>query len=91
MALGLLQAARRLGRKVPQDLAVVGFDDIPESAYFYPSLTTVQQDLYGLGSMAVHTLIRMLENQPVSASISPSNALFLQPQLIIRDSSILSA
>ncbi|NIV33511.1 MAG: substrate-binding domain-containing protein, partial [Anaerolineae bacterium] len=41
MALGALQAARHLGLEIPKDLAVVGFDDIPEAAYFSPALTTV--------------------------------------------------
>ena len=49
MALGALQAARSLGLNVPEDLGIVGFDDIPEAAYFYPSLTTVRQNTHRLG------------------------------------------
>jgi LacI family transcriptional regulator len=56
MAVGALQAARRLGRRVPEDLAVVGFDDVPEAAYYYPALTTIRQPLVELGAQAVEML-----------------------------------
>ena len=49
MALGLLRALSEGGRRVPEDVSVVGFDDIPESAYFLPPLTTVRQDFGELG------------------------------------------
>jgi len=49
MALGALCALRAQGLHVPDDVAVVSFDDIPEAAYFCPSLTTVRQDLCALG------------------------------------------
>ena len=42
MALGVLQALHECGRRVPEDVSVVGFDDVPEAAYFWPALTTVQ-------------------------------------------------
>jgi LacI family transcriptional regulator len=90
MALGLLQAARRLGRKVPEELAVVGFDDIPESAYFCPPLTTVRQELYELGSTAVQAFAHMLEAQRNGNSVDTPQALLIQPQLVIRESSIAS-
>ncbi len=60
MAAGALLAARRLGRRVPQDLAVVGFDDVPEAAFYYPSLTTIRQPLAELGGQAVDLLNRVL-------------------------------
>jgi DNA-binding LacI/PurR family transcriptional regulator len=43
MALGLMRAARKLGKRIPEDLAVLGFDDIPESAFFFPPLTTIRR------------------------------------------------
>ncbi|NIO69659.1 MAG: substrate-binding domain-containing protein, partial [Anaerolineae bacterium] len=61
MALGALQTARQMGVRVPEDLALVGFDDIPESAYFYPPLSTVRQDMVELGRRAVRELGRMIE------------------------------
>jgi len=87
MAAGALLAARRLGRVVPETLAVVGFDDVPEAAYFYPSLTTVRQPLADLGCQAVELLIQML-SAPTSAEIGPSPIFWLHPHLIIRESTV---
>lgn len=60
-AMGILDTARRLGVRVPQDLSVVGFDDIPESAATEPPLTTVRQELQQLGAAAVDLLLRRLD------------------------------
>lgn len=61
MALGVLHTARLLGRRVPEDVAVVGFDDIPEAAYFAPPLTTVRQEFAELGRRAVARLLALIE------------------------------
>ncbi|ERK72213.1 LacI family DNA-binding transcriptional regulator, partial [Leifsonia aquatica] len=61
MALGVLHAARLAGRRVPEDLAVVGFDDIPEAAFFAPPLTTVRQDFAELGRRCVARLVSLIE------------------------------
>lgn len=87
MALSLLSVARSQGLALPHDLAVVGFDGIPESAYFSPPLTTVHQDLYALGCQAVQQLINMLQNSRNSIDHDPE-ILWLQPELIVRESSI---
>ena len=88
MALGALQAARQMGVLVPEDLALVGFDDIPESAYFYPPLSTVRQDMVELGRRAVRELGRMIEASQQDKAVVEPKAILLQPQLIIRESSI---
>src|SRR6266511_1377781 len=49
MALGVVQVATQKGLRIPEDLGIVGFDNIPESAFFSPPLTTVQQDQYKIG------------------------------------------
>jgi LacI family transcriptional regulator len=86
MALGALQAAASCGRSVPQDLAIVGFDDIPKSAYFTPPLTTVRQDLLELGCQAVSLLNQHLQarrkEEPDEAQVS-----IMEPRLIVRQSS----
>ncbi len=87
MALGVLQAARRTGREIPQDLAIVGFDDIAESAYFYPPLTTVRQDLAQVGQRAILLLDRMLDARRNEQEIEPE-VLWVKPELVIRESSI---
>ena len=61
MALGVLLAAHEKGLRIPEDLAVIGFDDITESAYFHPPLSTVLQDKSMLGQLAVKTLVRKIE------------------------------
>ncbi|MGW6613232.1 LacI family DNA-binding transcriptional regulator [Streptomyces erythrochromogenes] len=61
MALGLLRALHEAGRSIPGDISVVGFDDIPEAAYFTPPLTTVRQDFGELGRRALELLVEELE------------------------------
>ena len=87
MALGVLRAAHLSGRRVPDDLAVCGFDNTPEAAYFWPPLTTVEQHLREVGREAVRMLNRFIdarlagEPAPEPATASP------HPELIIRESS----
>lgn len=86
MALSVLRECRRLNIDIPEDLAVVGFDNITESAFFCPSLTTVSQDQQLLGETAVHTIVEMIqanqENRPIE-----TESRFLTPTLIVRESS----
>jgi LacI family transcriptional regulator len=89
MALGALKAARQLGRRVPEDLAIVGFDDIPDAAYFYPPLSTVRQDMVKLGRRAVRELGKVIEANRSGDSSAPKTVL-LQPELIVRESSTLN-
>jgi LacI family transcriptional regulator len=88
MAAGALHAAQRLGRKVPQDLAIVGFDDVPEAAYYCPSLTTISQPLVELGGQAVDLLIRVLQSLEADEEMDHSESVWLKPQLVVRESSI---
>jgi len=82
VALGALQAVRRNGISVPQDLAVVGFDDIPLAEYVVPPLTTVRLPAYGLGWGAADMLIRMLEgSEPIQ-----HQSVLLETELVIRES-----
>ena len=61
MALGLLRLLREHGREVPGDVSIVGFDDIPEAAYFTPPLTTVRQDFNEMGRRCLHVLLEQIE------------------------------
>lgn len=63
MAFGAVHAARQLGFKVPDDLGVVGFDDVPLSAYFEPPLTTVKIPRYRLGEGAMEMLIDLIQEK----------------------------
>ncbi len=61
MALGVLRAMHEAGRAVPEQVSVVGFDDIPEAPFFTPSLTTVRQDFIEVGSRSLLALVRSIE------------------------------
>ncbi|MBB5783364.1 substrate-binding domain-containing protein [Nonomuraea jabiensis] len=82
MALGLLRAFSEAGVKVPEQVSVVGFDDIPESAYFTPSLTTVRQDFDEVGRLSVKVLLQQVE----SAEPLGHARLVVAPRLIGRNS-----
>jgi LacI family transcriptional regulator len=86
MALGVLQAAEVLGRRVPATLGVVGFDDIPDAPYFIPPLTTVQQRLAEMGRKAVEMLSNLLASDHKEAT-PPGQVVWLEPELVVRSSS----
>jgi LacI family transcriptional regulator len=90
MALGTFQAARRLGLDVPGRLGVVGFDDLPEAAYFYPSLTTIQQNPVELGALAVERMHLLIKANQSGEEPAPEVS-WIKPRLIIRKSSIQSS
>lgn len=87
MALSLMAVASRRGRSVPRDLAVVGFDGIPEAAYYCPALSTVHQDLHQLGCQAVRQLVGVIESLRSSENHQEHQAVWIEPQLIVRESS----
>ncbi|MEQ6901546.1 LacI family DNA-binding transcriptional regulator [Nocardioides sp. YIM 152588] len=80
MALGVLKALHERGLDVPGRMSVVGFDDIPEAAYFWPGLTTVSQAFSALGRRAVDLALRTLGGEP-----EPVAAL-VPPELVVRSS-----
>ncbi len=80
MALGFIHAVRDEGLDVPRDISVVGFDDIPEAAHFWPPLTTVRQDFAELGRRCVDLLLG-----PADSLQSPSPST-IAPELIVRGS-----
>jgi DNA-binding LacI/PurR family transcriptional regulator len=80
-AIGAIRAMQEEGLRVPQDISVVGFDDIPWAAFNTPSLTTVRQPLAKMGQIAAETVISMIEEgreQPAEIAIEPT--------LVIRES-----
>ena len=62
MALGLMHAVRDAGLEIPRDVSIIGFDDIPEAAHFWPPLTTVRQDFAELGRRCVALLLGDIED-----------------------------
>jgi LacI family transcriptional regulator len=81
IAFGALDAARTLGRSVPGDLSIVGFDDLPQAAHTVPALTTVRQPLYEMGRAGTRALLSLIARQPL-----PSEDIRLPAKLIVRGS-----
>lgn len=79
LAIGAIKALRRAGRRVPDDVAVVGFDDLPLSAVFEPALTTIGQPMRELGATAAEILLARLRNERLPSRI-------LTHRLVVRDS-----
>jgi LacI family transcriptional regulator len=88
MAQGLLHAAWTAGVRVPEDLAVVGFDDIPEAAYFIPPLTTVKQHSTELGQTAVRVLNGLIDDWHRTGQAELEESTRLEAELVVRKSSI---
>jgi LacI family transcriptional regulator len=88
MALSVIQAACQKGIDIPRDLGVVGFDNIAESAYYWPPLTTIEQDQHALGKVAVEEAIRMIGWQWTGSVVPAPTPVTLSPTLVVRQSSI---
>ncbi len=80
-AIGAIRAIQERHLRIPQDVSVVGFDDIPWAAFHTPSLTTVRQPLDRMGQMAAETLIRMIEGRG-----EYSSEYAIEPTLVVRES-----
>lgn len=83
VSLGAIRAIRHAGLRIPQDIAVVGFDDIPMADYYDPPLTTVRIPAYGLGWAAGERLVRIVQGE-----ILDQEGVLLESELIIRESSV---
>ncbi|MBN2470035.1 MAG: substrate-binding domain-containing protein [Anaerolineae bacterium] len=81
MAFGAIRALHEAGLRVPQDVSVVGFDDIPEAAYFFPPLTTVRRNLIQFGMAGFEHLMQVMDD-----SEAPRQQRVLVPRIIFRES-----
>ncbi len=81
MAFGAIRALYEAGLSVPEDVSVVGFDDIPEAAYFFPPLTTIRRNLIQFGMAGFEHLVQIMDNSEVTA-----RQKVLVPRIIYRDS-----
>ncbi len=80
-ALGALRAIRDAGYQCPDDIKIVGFDDIEATRYIYPSLTTIRQPMDAIGQAALHMLSQQMDGEPVT-----ENLILLPGELIRRES-----
>ncbi len=88
MALAVIQAAWQRGVHIPEDLGVVGFDNMPESAFFSPPLTTIQQDQQTMGKIAVEETINMIVSGWEGLTPPEPKSVKLAPTLVVRQSSL---
>jgi LacI family transcriptional regulator, galactose operon repressor len=95
-AYGVIHAAQQYGLRIPDDIALVGFDDNETSLIVHPSLTTIRQPRYEMGQRGVQLLLSIIEesrvhahnsNSPKSRSVQPPVRLQLPMTLVVRDSS----
>jgi LacI family transcriptional regulator len=82
-AIGILHAARELGIRVPEDLSIIGFDDIPSASATTPPLTTVRQPLTEMAVKATELLIAVVEGEEVATETH-----WFEPELIVRGSTM---
>lgn len=88
MAISVIQAACERQLNIPQDLGIVGFDNLPESPYFCPPLTTLQSEQYSVGRLAVEEVIKIIEAGRRDQTGFETATIMLTPTLIIRESSM---
>jgi LacI family transcriptional regulator, repressor for deo operon, udp, cdd, tsx, nupC, and nupG len=81
MAIGAIKAIRKLSLRVPDDIAVVGFDDIKIASIFEPNLTTISQPMFEIGEKAMNLLLQLIEGKELDR-----RQFVLEDQLIVRDS-----
>jgi len=81
IALGLIKSILQSGLKIPDDIMIVGFDDIPTSSIINPSLTTIRQPTYFMGLKAAELIFNKLNDNPIE-----EKHIILEPELIVRDS-----
>ncbi|WP_106585608.1 LacI family DNA-binding transcriptional regulator [Murinocardiopsis flavida] len=84
MALGVLRAMGEAGRRVPADVSVAGFDDVPEAEFFSPPLTTVYQDFGEVGRRGISVLLRLLDGAAEPAAHAPIEVV--PTRLVLRSS-----
>lgn len=86
MALSVLLVSKEIGKRIPEDLSVIGFDGIADSEFYCPPLSTASQNLDELGRIAVAELVSQIEQKNEDMKVEPKY-IRIQPELIIRQSS----
>jgi DNA-binding LacI/PurR family transcriptional regulator len=88
MALGAMQFFAEKRLRIPEDIGIVGFDNIAESAFFSPALTTVQQDQHHVAKIAIAELIKIIESGWQELDPVTPKSIILSPILVVRQSSL---
>ena len=91
MALSAIQFFCKKGLRIPEDIGIVGFDNIAESAYFFPALTTIQQDQHNVAKLAVVEIIKIIESGWQGQRPVDAKSIILPPALVVRQSSLYNS
>lgn len=81
MAFGAMEAARERGKRIPHDISIIGFDDVPQAAQVHPPLTTIRQPLEEMGRRAAQMLLEIIKNPE-----QPAEKIELPTELVVRES-----
>ncbi len=80
-AIGVYQAAQSLGVRIPEDLSVIGFDNLPESTYLLPALTTIDQFVAEMGALAIEMIVKLVNGENLQYNLHK-----ISTRLVLRDS-----
>lgn len=86
VALKVIDVCRRMGLQIPEDVSIIGFDDIDDAAFTYPALTTIRQPVEVMAQTAVEILLTCIESSAVADSDLRQQRHILKPTLVVRDS-----
>jgi DNA-binding LacI/PurR family transcriptional regulator len=81
VAIGAIDALRRMGKRVPEDVSVTGYDDIPLAGLYHPALTTMAQPVYEMGTAGMSALLARIEGPKLAGQ-----AIRFKPKLLVRES-----
>ncbi len=85
-AIGAIRALQEIGLRVPEDVSVLGFDDVYAAAFYNPALTTIRQPLFEMGSLAAQTLLERVAKKQAKGTGQIPETLTVEPKLIVRQS-----
>jgi LacI family transcriptional regulator len=88
-AIGAIRALQEAGLRVPEDVSVLGFDDVYAAAFHNPALTTIRQPLFEMGQLAAQTLLRRISQGSTNGEIPP--VISVEPNLVVRQSTTVAA
>ena len=88
-AIGAIRALQEAGLRVPEDVSVLGFDDVYAAAFHNPALTTIRQPLFEMGQLAAQTLLQRIAQTKTNGKFSP--VISVEPKLIVRRSTAIAA
>jgi DNA-binding LacI/PurR family transcriptional regulator len=91
MAIGALHAIQERGLQVPDDIALIGYDNIAESAFSSPALSTIAQDFELMGAKTIELLVDVIDTQRDGKDFSALRPIRLSPDLVVRQSSVRAA